>query len=59
MGSTEQVATSYRAFVALFFHAAASGTDVDSPVVSAIAWSTAAALAILGLSRVVAGQLPA
>jgi len=58
VGSTEQVATDV-AFVAPFFHAAASGTDVDLPVVSAIAWSTAAALAILGLSRVVSERLHA
>jgi len=59
MGSTEQVATGYVAFVRPFFHAAASGTDFDSPVVFAISWSTAATLAILGLSRIVWGRLPA
>ncbi len=51
--------TSYLAFVALFFHAALSGTDFDAPLVSAIAWSTAAGLAILGVSRIVWGRLPA
>jgi sulfoxide reductase heme-binding subunit YedZ len=51
--------TSYIAFVFAFFHAATSGTDFDAPIVSAIAWSTAAALAILGISRVVWGRLPA
>ena len=51
--------TSYVGFVALFFHAALSGTDFDAPLVSAIAWSTAAGLAILGISRVVWGRLPA
>jgi len=51
--------SSYVAFVALFLHAAASGTDFDSPIVSAIAWSTAAALLILGVSRVIWGRLPA
>ena len=51
--------TSYIAFVALFFHAALSGTDFDAPLVSAIAWSTAAGLAILGISRIVWGRLPA
>lgn len=51
--------TSYVGFVALFFHAALSGTDFDAPLVSALAWSTAAALAILGISRVVWGRLPA
>lgn len=51
--------TSYLGFVALFFHAALSGTDFDAPLVSALAWSTAAALAILGISRMVWGRLPA
>ncbi len=51
--------TSYLGFVALFFHAALSGTDFDAPLVSALAWSTAAGLAILGLSRIVWGRLPA
>lgn len=50
---------SYIAFVATFFHSALSGTDFDAPLVSAIAWSTAAALTILGLSRIVWGRLPA
>ena len=51
--------TSYIGFVAIFFHAALSGTDFDAPLVSALAWSTAAALAILGISRIVWGRLPA
>lgn len=51
--------TSYVGFVALFFHAALSGTDFDAPLVSALAWSTAAGLAILGVSRIVWGRLPA
>ena len=51
--------TSYIGFVALFFHAALSGTDFDAPLVSAIAWSTAAGLTILGISRIVWGRLPA
>lgn len=51
--------TSYIAFIAIFFHAALSGTDFDAPLVSALAWSTAAGLAILGVSRVVWGRLPA
>ena len=51
--------TSYIAFVAIFFHAALSGTDFDAPLVSALAWSTAAGLAILGVSRVIWGRLPA
>ncbi len=51
--------TAYVGFVAVFFHAALSGTDFDAPLVSALAWSTAAALAILGISRIVWGRLPA
>jgi methionine sulfoxide reductase heme-binding subunit len=51
--------TAYIGFVTLFFHAALSGTDFDAPLVSALAWSTAAGLAILGLSRIVWGRLPA
>jgi len=51
--------TSYIGFVAIFFHAALSGTDFDAPLVSALAWSTAAGLAILGISRIVRGRLPA
>ncbi len=51
--------TSYLGFVALFFHAALSGTDFDAPLVSALAWSTAAGLGILGISRMVWGRLPA
>jgi predicted ferric reductase len=51
--------TSYLGFAAIFFHAALSGTDFDAPLVSALAWSTAAGLAILGLSRVIWGRLPA
>ena len=51
--------SSYVAFVAIFFHAVLSGTDFNAPLVSAIAWSTAAGLAILGVSRVVWGRLPA
>jgi len=51
--------TSYIGFVAIFFHAALSGTDFDAPLVSALAWSTAAGLAILGASRILWGRLPA
>ena len=51
--------TSYVAFVAIFFHAALSGTDFDAPLVSALAWSTAAGLGILGVSRIIWGRLPA
>ncbi|MFN2519461.1 MAG: hypothetical protein ABR525_00260 [Candidatus Limnocylindria bacterium] len=51
--------TSYVAFAALFMHAVLSGTDFDSPVVSAISWSMAAGIAVLSLSRIVWGRLPA
>jgi methionine sulfoxide reductase heme-binding subunit len=51
--------TSYVAFVAIFFHAVQSGTDFGAPLVSALAWSTAAALAIIGVTRIVWGRLPA
>ena len=51
--------TSYVAFVAIFLHAVTSGTDFSAPLVSALAWSTAAALAILGLARLLWGRLPA
>ena len=51
--------TSYVAFAALFLHGVLSGTDFSSPVVSAISWSTAAAIAVLSLSRIVWGRLPA
>lgn len=51
--------TSYIGFAAIFFHAALSGTDFDAPLVSAVAWSTAAGLAILGISRIIWGRLPA
>lgn len=51
--------TSYLAFAAIFFHALSSGTDFSAPLVSAIAWSAALALAILGLARLLWGRLPA
>ena len=51
--------TSYLAFVAIFFHAVYAGTDFSAPVVSAIAWSTALALAIIGVARLLWGRLPA
>jgi sulfoxide reductase heme-binding subunit YedZ len=51
--------SSYVAFVAIFFHAVQSGTDFGAPIVSAFAWSVAAALAIIGLTRIVWGRLPA
>lgn len=51
--------TAYVGFVTMFFHAALSGTDFNAPAVSALAWSAGAALAILGISRIVWGRLPA
>ncbi|OLC56870.1 MAG: hypothetical protein AUH85_04905 [Chloroflexi bacterium 13_1_40CM_4_68_4] len=49
---------SYVAFAMLFLHAFLSGTDFDSPVISAISWAAAAALGILAVSRVLWGRLP-
>jgi methionine sulfoxide reductase heme-binding subunit len=51
--------TSYLAFAAIFFHAFFSGTDFNTPLVSAIAWSLALALAIVGVARLLWGRLPA
>lgn len=50
---------SYLAFAALFVHAVLAGSDFSQPVVSALAWSTAFALAILALARILFGRLPA
>ncbi len=49
---------SYVAFAALFAHAVLSGSDFSSPVVSALAWSTAFALGILAIARILWGRLP-
>jgi methionine sulfoxide reductase heme-binding subunit len=49
----------YLAFALIFVHAVLSGTDFSDPVVSAITWSTAAMLAVLGLARAFWGRLPA
>ena len=51
--------TSYIAFAAIFFHAFFSGTDFNAPLVSAIAWSLALALAIVGIARLLWGRLAA
>lgn len=51
--------TSYVAFIAIFVHAATAGADFDAPLVSAFAWSLAATTAVVGLSRIVWGRLPA
>ena len=49
----------YIAFALIFLHAVLGGTDFSDPVVSAITWATAAALAVLGFARLVWGRLPA
>jgi DMSO/TMAO reductase YedYZ heme-binding membrane subunit len=50
---------SYLAFGLAFAHALLAGTDFSDPAISAITWSAAAVLAVLGLARVVFGRLPA
>ncbi|HEY1420837.1 MAG TPA: hypothetical protein VGG90_09040 [Candidatus Dormibacteraeota bacterium] len=50
---------SYVAFALIFLHAVLTGTDFSDPVVSAITWATAAALAALALSRAFWGRLAA
>jgi len=50
---------SYLAFALLFLHAVLGGTDFSDPVVSALTWSVAAALAMLSLARLLWGRLPA
>ena len=49
----------YPAFALIFFHAVLTGTDFSDPAVSAITWAAAASLAMLGLTRVLWGRLPA
>lgn len=51
--------TSYGAFAMTFAHAFLSGTDFNSPIVSTLSWSLAFAVAVLALSRVIWGRLPA
>ena len=43
---------SYVAFIAAFAHGIMSGTDLANPVISALAWVTAAAVALVALRRV-------
>ena len=43
---------SYVAFVAAFAHGILSGTDLANPVVAALAWVTAAAVALVALRRI-------
>ncbi len=49
---------SYVAFAAVFLHAVWAGTDFSQPAVSALAWSTAFALAVLSVARILWGRLP-
>ena len=49
----------YVAFALTFFHAVLSGTDFSDPIVSAITWSTATMLLVLGAARAFWGRLPA
>ena len=49
----------YLAFASMFAHAVLGGSDFSSPVVSAVTWSTAFALGIMTLGRVLWGRLPA
>jgi predicted ferric reductase len=50
---------SYVAFALVFVHAVLTGTDFSDPLVSAVTWAAAAALAALGLARAIWGRLPA
>jgi predicted ferric reductase len=50
---------SYVAFVTLFIHGLRSGTDFDAPLISAASWSVALGIALLAVSRVLFGRLPA
>ena len=49
----------YVAFALTFLHAVLSGTDFSDPIVSAITWSAATMLLVLGLVRAFWGRLPA
>jgi len=50
---------SYLAYATVFLHGVLGGTDFSSPVISALAWSTAFALGVFSLGRVLWGRLPA
>jgi sulfoxide reductase heme-binding subunit YedZ len=50
---------SYVAYGLLFLHVTLGGSDAGDPVVSALTWATAGALALLTLARAVWGRLPA
>ena len=51
--------SAYVGFALAFVHALRSGTDFSAPLVSALAWPVAAVLAVLAVSRIVWGRLPA
>lgn len=51
--------TAYPAFGLLFVHAFLAGSDFTSPVISALAWSLAFVVLVLGVARLVWGRLPA
>lgn len=51
--------SAYVGFALAFVHALRAGTDFSAPLVSALAWPVAAALAVLAVSRIVWGRLPA
>jgi len=50
---------SYLAYATVFLHGVLGGSDFSSPVISALAWSTAFALGVFSLGRVLWGRLPA
>lgn len=50
---------SYIAFAAAFAHGIMSGTDLANPVVAALAWITAAAVALVALRRVTRARVAA
>jgi sulfoxide reductase heme-binding subunit YedZ len=50
---------SYLACALLFLHALLAGSDFSAPQVSAVTWSVAAVLAVLGVARVLWGRLSA
>jgi predicted ferric reductase len=50
---------SYVAFALVFVHAVLGGTDFSDPLISAVTWSAAAAMAVLTAARILWGRLPA
>src|ERR1700687_5339970 len=50
---------SYVAFVAAFAHGILSGTDLANPVIAALAWVTAAAVATVAVRRVMRARMTA